>query len=127
MSGEQLYGDIGIVINIVLMICLLLCFFGGLSMILQKEARLGGVLCLYSGLVKIVLVFCFKDAFVIHDIFLDFEEFVWFLITAITAFLWSYGYDSQSVNDTKYKKINYVFCYVMGVVGVIADALAVIW
>ena len=127
LSGEQLYGDIGIVINIVLMICLLLCFFGGLSMILQKEARLGGVLCLYSGLVKIVLVFCFKDAFVIHDIFLDFEEFVWFLITAITAFLWSYGYDSQSVNDTKYKKINYVFCYIMGVVGVVAEAIAANW
>lgn len=127
LSGELLYGDIGIVINMGLIICLLLCFFGGFSMVFQKEARLGGVLCLYSGLIKIVLAFCFKDAFIIGDLSLDFARFGLFLLTAITVFLWSYGYDSQSVNDTKYKKINYVFCYIMGVVGVVAEAIAANW
>lgn len=135
-DGETLLvGDIRILVNIVSLICLLLCFFGGLSMILQKEARLGGVLCLYSGLIKMVLCFCFKELFFLDRyIFFDrdyqwiiYDSFGWIILATVAVFLWSYGYDSQSVNDTKYKKINYVFCYVMGVVGVIADALAVIW
>ena len=100
-------------------------------MILQKEARLGGVLCLYSGLIKMVLCFCFKELFFLDRyIFFDrdyqwiiYDSFGWIILATVAVFLWSYGYDSQSVNDTKYKKINYVFCYVMGVVGVIADAV----
>lgn len=84
----------------------LLFLFGGITIIFQKEVRFGGSLCVYS--------FAIEWIFNIYSIInKNFSVEIWhifFSITALAVFIWSYGYKSnEEVNGVK--KILHIITY----------------
>lgn len=114
---------------IVIFLSALLCFFGGLSMILQKEVRLGGVLCLYSGIINsVALALTTVDNFIgfYFDAYVDTLYVITPVLSGISVLLWSYGYDSRFVAQSTKDKIIHYSSYGIAAIGIVAGAVSVI-
>lgn len=107
------------VVGLILGICVSAMYlFGGLSMILQKEVRLGATLCLYGGI-----------AYAIYNLINDSYAgiYCWLpILFGLAILLWAYGYDSKFVVQKTKDKIIYYSSYGIAAIGIVAGAVAVI-
>lgn len=117
-SLSVLLGDIhkGIPVeSIAIIVSGLLVFFGGISIIVQKEARLGGSLCV----VAVIVEWMFNLYLISNGSFRLELLHVFVSVAAFSAFVWAYGYDCRD-KATGIKRMFSLFAYI------IAGAVAVI-
>lgn len=108
------YGEMPEIEIIVLSVSGFLCFLGGVSMILQKEVRLGGVLILYGGLISVIYRFIESDIS---------SSLFGVMAFSLSVLFWAYGYDSNWLHDTTVKKIGYIFSYILVAAGAVIKAI----
>lgn len=100
--------------TIVWSVSALLCLLGGVSIFLQKEVRLGGVLCLYGGLTVIIY------ALATHA---PYGPVIESATLSLSVLFWAYGYDSKWLHDTALKKMGYIFSYILVAAGAVIKAV----
>lgn len=104
----------------------LMYFFSGLSMILQKEVRFGGALSLYGGIMysiyNILLIYNYGSYYLGTHTSYSIAP----ILFGITILLWSYGYDSKFVVQKTKDKIIYYSSYGIAAIGIVAVAVSVI-
>ncbi len=108
------YGETSVIEIIVWSVSGFLCFLGGVSIILQKEVRLGGVLFLYGGLMAVI--YRFIESEISSSVFGT-------MAVSLSVLFWAYGYDSKWSHDTTVKKIGYIFSYLLVAAGAVIKAI----
>ncbi len=99
---------------------LLLC--GGFSILLQKEARFGGSLCLYAFAVEWI----YNLYLLINNSFETTLTHIFLSITALTVFIWSYGFKRESEPSVLKKVFNLISYVVAAVVFVVSLGLTLL-
>lgn len=83
--------------SIIVLISGLLLLSAGIVFIVQKEARFGGSLCIYSIIIEWLFNFSVYVFSNVNEIASFWHIFVSF--AALTVFIWSYGYNSNEKNE----------------------------
>ena len=109
------------VFSIFILVPGILVLFGGISIAAQKEVRLGGSMFLYA----VVIEWLFYIYQLINGAFSVETWHIYFGVAELSAFVWSYGYNSgEDINGIK--KILHITTYVMaGAIAVLAIVSAV--
>ena len=97
----------------------ILLFFGGISILTQKEARLGGSLCILSAMVE--SIFCLYRCLNV-DLYIE-KWHIFVCISAFAIFMWSYGFDSSDKVVGIRKILHYVTYALSAVTAVIVILL----